>query len=93
MLLFCHVLFFSAPLATLKRSWRLTDAPFAVMRPTLAPECLVGAWFCILTSFCGYLFAQGNPCLVAHKIICLGLKRPAAESLLFPDRILSTDFV
>jgi hypothetical protein len=63
-----------------------------VMSRTFARECLVGASFCDLTGFCGYLFAQGYPCQIAHGIVCPGLKGPAAESLLFPERIVSTAF-
>jgi len=51
-----------------------------------------GVLLCDLTGFCGYLFAQGYPCQIAHGIVCPGLKGPAAESLLFPERIVSTAF-
>ena len=51
-----------------------------------------GVLFCNLTGFCGYLLAQGYPCLIAHGIVCPGLNRPAAESLLLPERSVSTAF-
>jgi hypothetical protein len=55
-------------------------------------ERLVGAAFRNLTGFYGYLFAQGYPCLVAHEIVCPGIERPAAERLLFTERIVSPTF-
>jgi hypothetical protein len=79
-------------LETIKRLGYLRDVHLPVMSRTFARECLVGASFCDLTGFCGYLFAHGYPCQIAHGIVCPGLKGPAAESLLFPERIVSTAF-
>ena len=64
----------------------------AIARRTRDKNRRTGVLLCDLTGVCGYLLAEGHPCLIAHGIVCPGLKGPPTESLLFPERIVSTAF-